>query len=41
MDRLFWIKQLKSDPVHKKVMETRDGFINEDGLDREVRIGNR
>ena len=29
------MKQLKSNPVYKNVIETRDSFINEDGFDRQ------
>ena len=34
-DRLFWIKQLKSDPVHKKIMQTKNTFVNNDDFDPE------
>ena len=31
MLRLLWMKQLKNDPVHKKIMQTRQAFMdNED-----------
>ena len=31
MERLLWMKQLKNDPVHKKIMQTRQAFMdNED-----------
>ena len=33
LERLLWIRQLKRDPVHKKIMETRDVFVNDDNLD--------
>jgi hypothetical protein len=37
LERLLWIRQLKRDPVHKKIMETRDVFVNDDNFDhREV-----
>ena len=30
MERLLWMKQLKNDPVHKKIMQTRDAFMESD-----------
>ncbi len=30
LKRLLWIRQLKKDPIHKKIMETRDVFVNDD-----------
>jgi uncharacterized UPF0160 family protein len=33
LERLLWIRQLKRDPLHKKIMETRDVFINDDNFD--------
>jgi hypothetical protein len=37
LERLLWIRHLKRDPVHKKIMETRDVFVNNDNFDyREV-----
>ena len=33
MDRLQWMSQLKSDPVHRKIMKTRDAFVAEDEFD--------
>ena len=27
MDRLQWMSQLKRDPVHRKIMKTRDAFV--------------
>jgi hypothetical protein len=30
LDRL---SQLNRDPVHKKIMETRDAFVNDDNFD--------
>ena len=32
MERLWWMKQLKNDPVHKKIMQTRDAFMDSDDL---------
>ena len=28
MDNLAWMKALKKDPIHKKIMATRDGYVN-------------
>ena len=33
MDRLQWVSQLKRDPVHRKIMKTRDAFVAEDEFD--------
>ena len=33
MDRLQWMLQLKRDPVHRKIMKTRDAFVAEDEFD--------
>jgi uncharacterized UPF0160 family protein len=33
LERLQWIRQLKRDPIHKKIMETRDVFVNDDNFD--------
>ena len=33
LERLLWIRQLKRDPIHKKIMETRDVFVNDDNFD--------
>jgi uncharacterized UPF0160 family protein len=45
LERLLWIRQLKRDPLHKKIMETRDVFINDDNFDHrealEAAIDNR
>ena len=35
MDRLSWMKQLKNDPVHKKIMQTKDAFVDNDHFDPE------
>jgi hypothetical protein len=32
LERLLWTRQLKRDPIHKKIMETRV-FVNDDNLD--------
>ena len=33
LERLQWLRQLKRDQVHKKIMETRDVFANDDNFD--------
>ena len=35
MERLLWMKQPKNDPVHKKMMQTRDAFMDSDDFDPE------
>ena len=35
MECLMWMKQLKNDPVHKKIMQTRDAFMDSDDFDPE------
>ena len=30
IERLLWMKQLKKDPVHKKIMHTKDEFVEND-----------
>ena len=35
MERLLWMKQLKNDPVYKKIMQTRDAFMDSDDFDPE------
>ena len=30
MERILWMKQLKKDPVHKKIMHTKDEFVEND-----------
>ena len=35
LQRLQWIQQLKKDPVHKKIMQTRDALVNDDDFDPE------
>ena len=37
-DRLFWMKKLKSDPVHRKIMQTKDDFVSNDNFDPEEAI---
>ena len=33
MDRLQWMSQLKRDPIHRKIMKTRDAFVADDEFD--------
>ena len=33
MERLLWMQQLKKDPVHQKIMQTRDSFVDSDDFD--------
>ena len=33
LERLLWLRQLKRDTIHKKIMETRDVFVNDDNFD--------
>ena len=35
MERLLWMKQLKKDPVHKKIMHTKDTLVENDDFDPE------
>ena len=35
MERLVWMKQLKKDPVHKKIMQTKDAIAENDYFDPE------
>ena len=35
MERLMWMKQLKNDAVYKKIMQTRDAFMDSDDFDPE------
>ena len=35
LQRLQWIQQLKKDPVHKKIMQTRVALVNDDDFDPE------
>ena len=35
MERLLWMQQLKKDPVHKKIMQTKDPLVNDDDFDPE------
>jgi hypothetical protein len=33
VDNLRWMKALKNDPVHRKIVETKETFANEDSFD--------
>ena len=33
MDHLQWMSQMKKDPVHRKIMETRKRFVEDDSFD--------
>ena len=35
IEHLLWMKQLKNDPMHKKIMQTRDAFVDSDDFDPE------
>ena len=35
MERLLWMKQLKNDPVHWKIMQTKNAFVENDDFDPE------
>ena len=37
-DRLLWIKQLKSDPIHKKIMQTKNNLVDNDDFDPDEAI---
>ena len=34
-NRLLWMSHMRKDPIHKKIMQTRDNLIDVDFLDRE------
>ena len=38
MDNLAWMKALKKDPIHKKIMATRDDYVNNNRFDRDKAI---
>ena len=38
MERLLWMQQLKEDPVHQKIMQTRDTFVDKDDFDPDEAI---
>ena len=35
LDHLQWMTEMKRDPVHRKIMKTRDALIDEDHFDRD------
>ena len=35
LQRLQWIQQLRKDPVHKKIMQTKDAFVNDEYFEPE------
>ncbi len=35
MERFLWMRQLKNDPLHKKIMQTKDAFVDNDDFDPE------
>ena len=35
LQRLQWIQQLEKDPVHKKIMQTKDAFVNDEDFNPE------
>ena len=40
VDNLRWMKALKKDPIHKKIMGTRDDYVNSGSL-RQVKVFTR
>ena len=38
MERLLWMNQLKKDPDHKKIMQTKEAFVGNDDFDPEEAI---
>ena len=38
MNNLAWMKALKKDPIHKKIMATRDDYVNNDMFDQDEAI---
>ena len=35
MERLLWMRELENDPVHRKIMQTKDAFVGNDDFDPE------
>lgn len=35
VDNLHWIKALKKDPIHEKIMKTKEALVNEESFDPE------
>ena len=38
MNNLAWMKALQKDPIHKKIMATRDDYVNNDMFDQDEAI---
>ena len=38
MDNLTWMKALRKDPIHKKIMTTRDDYVSNDVFDQDESI---
>ena len=38
MNNLAWMKALRKDPIHKKIMATRDDYVNNDMFDQDEAI---
>ena len=38
MNKLAWMKALRKDPIHKKIMATRDDYVNNDMFDHDEAI---
>ena len=38
MNNLAWMKALRKDPIHKKIMATRDEYVNNDMFDQDEAI---
>ena len=38
MDNLAWMKALRKDPIHKKIMATRDDYVNNNMFDPDEAI---
>ena len=38
MNNLAWMKTFKKDPIHKKIMATRDDYVNNDMFDQDEAI---
>ena len=38
MERLGWMKQLKKDPIHKKIMHTKDALVENNDFDPEEEL---
>ena len=38
MDNLAWMKALRKEPIHKKILATRDDYVNNDMFDQDEAI---